>query len=390
MRILFVADGRSPTAINWIKHFVESGHEVHLASTFASRPQMDLASLHELPVAFSSAAGEPGSKRTGLRASLPVNVRTRLRQWFGPLTLKAAAKKLRNLVAEVQPDLVHAMRIPFEGMLATEADLSAPLLVSVWGNDFTLHAPSSPLMRRATRRTTCRATALHSDTERDLKLSENWGFDSEKPSIVLPGNGGVRTEIFYPLPEATKATGIKARLQVINPRGLRSYVRNDIFFRAIPLVLRTRPEVRFLCPAMEGEPEAERWVKDLQIEEYVQLMPKLSAKAMADSYHASQVMVSPSIHDGTPNSLLEAMATGCFPVLGSLDSLKEWIRDGENGLFADLHDPALLAEGIIRALKDDDLRISAAKINTKIIAERASYTDVMAKAEDFYEKLLET
>jgi len=390
MRILYVADGRSPTAINWIKHFVESGHEVHLATTFASRPQMDLASIHNLPVAFSSAAGEPGSKRTGMRANLPVNFRTRLRQWFGPLTLKAAAKNFRKLVSEVQPDLVHAMRIPFEGMLAAEAGQSVPLLVSIWGNDFTLHAPSSPLMRKATRRTTCRATALHSDTQRDLKLAEYWGFDSEKPSIVLPGNGGVRTDIFYALPEATQTTGIKARLQVINPRGMRSYVRNDVFFQAIPLVLRKRPEVRFLCPAMEGEPEAEKWVKDLKIEEYVQLMPKLSAKAMADSYHASQVMVSPSIHDGTPNSLLEAMATGCFPVLGKIDSLTEWIRDGENGLFTSLRDPAHLAEAIIKALKDADLRAAAAQINTKIIADRASYTDVMAKAEDFYEKLLDS
>lgn len=389
MRILYVADGRSPTAINWIRHFVEAGHEVHLVSTFTGRPKLALASLSHVPVAFSSAAGDASFRRDGLRGRVPIGLRTRVRQWLGPLTLKRAAKSLRKIAAEVQPDLVHAMRIPFEGMLAAEAALQAPLLVSVWGNDFTLHAPSSPLMRRATRRATCRSTALHSDTERDIKLAERWGFDPEKASIVLPGNGGVRTDIFYALPEVTKPRGVMARVQVINPRGIRAYLRNDIFFQAIPLVLRVRPEVRFLCPAMEGEPEAEKWVEELQLESYVHLMPKLSAKAMADSYHASQVMVSPSTHDGTPNSLLEAMATGCFPVLGEIDSLKEWIRDGENGLFADLREPATLADAIIRALKDADLRASAARINVKIIEERANYADVMTKVEAFYEQIIE-
>src|SRR6478609_7744686 len=33
MKILYIADGRSPIAQNWIRHFVERGDEVYLAST---------------------------------------------------------------------------------------------------------------------------------------------------------------------------------------------------------------------------------------------------------------------------------------------------------------------------------------------------------------------
>ena len=388
MRILYVADGRSPTAINWMRYFVESGHEVHLASSFASKPDLDLASLTIVPVAFSGAASAKPGDQSGARRLLPTSARTRLRQWLGPFTLRRAAKALRAVAEEVQPDLVHAMRIPFEGMLAAEAGLSAPVITSVWGNDFTLHAPSSPLMGRATRRTVWRTSALHSDTQRDLELAQQWGFDPEKPSIVLPGNGGIRADIFYPLPEATTPSQVKARVQVINPRGMRAYVRNDTFFRAIPLVLRKRPEVRFLCPSMEGEPEAEKWVRDLKLESYVQLMPRLGPRAMADAYHSSQVMVSPSAHDGTPNTLLEAMACGVFPVLGDIASVREWIRDGENGLLADIGSPQALADAIIQALKDAELRAQAAKINTELIAERAEYGSVMTKAEAFYQQIL--
>jgi hypothetical protein len=45
-----------------------------------------------------------------------------------------------KLAAEIKPDIVHALRIPFEGMLATAAQLPIPLAVTIWGNDLTLHA----------------------------------------------------------------------------------------------------------------------------------------------------------------------------------------------------------------------------------------------------------
>ncbi len=50
-----------------------------------------------------------------------MRLRTALRQWLGPLTLPGAARQLRLLIDQVQPDLVHAMRIPYEGMLAALA-----------------------------------------------------------------------------------------------------------------------------------------------------------------------------------------------------------------------------------------------------------------------------
>ena len=81
------------------------------------------------------------------------------------------------------------MRIPFEGMVASSAKTDAPLLVSVWGNDFTLHAESTPLMASYTGKTLEKADALHADCKRDIRLGVGRGFDCTKPSVVLPGGG---------------------------------------------------------------------------------------------------------------------------------------------------------------------------------------------------------
>ena len=191
MRILFVADGRSPIALNWIAYFVDQGYEVHLVSTFPCEPALQFASLNCVPVAFSQMKGK-GTRGKGagelgggvLLEALGVRVRTALRQGFGVLTIPKAARRLRRIVAAIQPDLIHAMRVPYEGMLAAQAlreSPGLPLLVSAWGNDFTLHAVSNPWMASATRRTLARANALHVDCQRDLRLAHRWGYQEDKP-----------------------------------------------------------------------------------------------------------------------------------------------------------------------------------------------------------------
>lgn len=392
IKILFVADGRSPIALNWIRYFIASGHQVHLVSTFACMPEPGLASLEVIPVAFSEIRDAIGSRAEGLgtvlRSMIPVGIRTGARRWLAPLTLPRAARRLREVVEKVKPDLVHAMRIPYEGMIASLAladpgrSPKPPLLVSVWGNDFTLHAASTFWMKSYTRFTLRRADALHTDCRRDQRLAWEWGFDQQKPFIVLPGGGGVQQGIFYP--PQTKPLDFS----VINPRGFRAYVRNDTFFRSIPLVLDVQPKVRFLCPAMAGEPKAQRWVFELGIAHAVNLLPYLSPSQMANLYRQSQVTVSLTTHDGTPNTLLEALACGCFPIVGDIESLREWITPEVNGLLVNPEDPQALARAILHALQRPELREQARQINLSLVQTRAEYFAVMQEVQAFYQSLL--
>ena len=383
MRLLFVADGRSPIATNWIRFFVERGDEVHLASTFACQPELDLAGIDITPVAFSGTKRSSASPVSRPAFSRTLKLRTVIRHYLGPLTIARAARKLRTVIERVNPDLVHAMRIPYEGMLAADAYAGIPLLVSVWGNDFTLHAPSTRLMRHYTRWTMQVANALHADCRRDIRLAGEWGFPAKRPTLVTPGNGGIRTDIFFP-PEKLVDEPV-----IVNPRGFRAYVRNDVFFKAIPLVLNEIPQARFLCVSMAGEAQAQQWIKELGIGHAVELLAPMPHAEMAEVYRRAAALVSPSTHDGTPNTLLEGMACGCTPVAGDLESIREWVTDGENGLLTDATDPHRLAESIVRALKSKDLREQAAGLNAKRIAEGAEYNACMSQALSFYQRIIQ-
>jgi hypothetical protein len=268
-------------------------------------------------------------------------------------------------------------------MLAADAYTGTPLIVSVWGNDFTLHAPSTPLMRHYTNWTLKVADALHADCQRDIRLAHEWGLNQGKPTLVLPGNGGIRTEVFYP-PERLVTEPV-----IIQPRGFRVYVCNQAFFKSIPLVLAKRPDARFICSAMEGEAQAIQWIRELDIGHAVDLHPPVPHARMAEMFRSAQIVLSPSIHDGTPNSLLEGMACGCFPVAGDLESIREWITPGQNGLLVDPANPRSIADALLLALEHKDLRERAAGLNGEMIATRAEYARNMELVVKFYEKVLQ-
>jgi glycosyltransferase involved in cell wall biosynthesis len=354
-------------------------HEVCLASTFACSPDFPVKEFELIPVAFSGL--KKAAQRPGTAPARTVGLRTAIRQWFGPLTIRKAAQRLRGFIERVKPDLVHAMRIPYEGMMAADAYNGTPLVVSTWGNDFTLHAPATRLMSHYTRWTMQVADAVHADCRRDVRLAREWGFGRAKPALVAPGNGGVRTDIFYPPPEPVGAPVI------INPRGFRPYVRNDVFFRAIPLVLEKRADARFIFALMAAEPQAEAWIRDLGVHQAVELLPPMTHTRMAEVFRRAQIVASPGIHDGTPNTLLEGMACGCFPIAGDLESIREWISPGENGLLFDPTDPQSIAAAVLAAIENRNLRRFAAGLNQEIVATRAEYSQTMEKAQQFYRQV---
>ena len=398
LRILFVADGRSPIARGWIEPLIERGHSVHLASTFPSEPLAGLQSFHHVNVGFSGLGRRSGGTVKAPGGAGGIRLRSLLKHWLGPLTVISAAGRLQRVLENVDVDLVHALRIPFEAMVITQAEPMPPTVISVWGNDFTLHAQSSPWMRSLTKRAVRKADGLHADCQRDVRLAFDWGLQKDTPTIVLPGGGGIDREIFRPgVPlDLSMREPVREMLKripegvpvVINPRGFRAYVRNDTFFRSIRLILDEHPGTHFLLPGMSGEGRAERWLNELEIHAQTHLLPTLDKYEMAALYRRAWAVVSPSEHDGTPNSFLEAIACGCYPIVGDLESLREWVEPDRNGELIDPADAVQLAKAVSDAISDPVRRAEAQAINQAIVDQRAARHVVTDSAEAFYGMVL--
>lgn len=409
LRVLFVADFRSPLARNWISNLSRQGYELAVFST------RDVGYMQDDSVAVTCAddpwrrlharaTGRGNAKVYGTdRLDTPLRRlanriprgRPNKPQWRVGLELMSTALnrgKLRSVITGFQPDLIHALRIPFEGILTARAITAGPFAVSIWGNDLTLHASSNRLVARETRRVLGVVDGLHTDCKRDATLARQWGFRGQGPTLVAPSGGGV--EIPVPSSSADQSDlnsvlGVPAGSRiVVNPRGVRRYVRTDVFLRALPLVYANHPDVYAVGVGLRGVPFAERLVAELDILPRTRLHPPLAQEDMARLFLRAEVSVSPSLHDGTPNSLLEAMAAGCVPVAGDIPSIREWICHRSNGVLCDPNDPRSVANAISFALSDSHVRTHGLKHNRALVASRASVSAVGRAVSSFYEQVV--
>ncbi len=372
MRICFIADARSPIARAWIGYFAGREHEVHVLSTFpCAADAIPGATIHGLiqatPTASKRLRSAPWS------ADLYDGLAQPLKAWL-------LSRRARQLVAQIQPALVHSLRLPIEGYLGGELDFH-PHVISAWGNDFTLYADRFRLHGRAARKAIAGCDGFLADAQADLDRATRYGLTPGVPQAVLPGAGGVDRAVFRPGAASEPAL-------FVNPRGFRRYVRNDTFFEACRTVADLHPEARFVGVAMEGWRPIEDAVRRLGLAAVTTLTAPLSRGEMAALYQRAAVTVSPTEHDGTPNTLLEAMASGCLPVCGDLPSLREWISPGENGLLCDPGSVASLSAAMLRAIEDRALQRRAAEQNPQLVAERADYAASMRQAEEFYAQLV--
>ncbi len=403
MKIGFIADARSPTAQGWFRATAAatSARLAVLSTHPCDAGVVDADEFHEVPVAFSGLARRGRAAAAGYVLPAPRLRRgralrdlvSRVRLALGPATIPAAAFRARRILERSRVDVVHGIQLAYGGFLAARAAGRRPVVVSTWGSDFTLYANRSMVMARLARDTLRRADALVCDCEADARRARERGFDDGRLLIVLPAVGGVDTRALSPGPRdraLLARLGIPAEKRIVlNPRGVRLYVRTDTWLRAVPRVLRSRPDTVFVGTGLDGSSEAQNLVRKLGIAHAVRLLPTLPRGDLVGLYRAADVLASITTHDGTPISLLEGMASGCVPVCGDIPSIREWVIPGETGMLVDPDDPESVAEAIVRVLADDAFRARASKAARETVLDRADRDVVAPKIAALYERAKE-
>jgi glycosyltransferase involved in cell wall biosynthesis len=201
-----------------------------------------------------------------------------------------------------------------------------------------------------------------------IRLGLLRGFEQ---SALINGSG-VDVKFFQPAPFPEKVSFLLiARL--IKDKGIFEYVK------AARIVKARYPQARFRLVGWidEGPQEISRtdldsWVKEGVIE-YLGRLDNVRP-AIADA----SVYVLPSYHEGTPRTVLEAMAMGRPVITTDAPGCRETVQEGRNGFLVPVRNAEVLAERMERFIKHPELIARMGKESRRIAVEKYDVRKVNA------------
>ena len=105
--------------------------------------------------------------------------------------------------------------------------------------------------------------------------------------------------------------------------------------------------------------------------------------------NACDILVCPSLFEGLPRVVLEAMALG-IPVVGSrVDGIPEVVKHEQNGLLVEPKDGLLLSQAIARLLTDDSFRAQCSQAAQATIRQKFTATLSAQQTEQIYNLILQ-
>ena len=141
---------------------------------------------------------------------------------------------------------------------------------------------------------------------------------------------------------------------------------------------------------LASNPEVKMWFWDLplHIREHCHLFDRIDRAKVFELLVKSRVMLAPSLVDGVPNSLYEAMACGAFPILSPLETIIPVMHSEKNILFARNLYSDEIAKALIRAMTDDRLVDRCARENLRLVKKIADRKKIAAQVADYYVSLI--
>ena len=293
------------------------------------------------------------------------------------------------ILKRIRPDILHGDLLILYGFYAALSYFH-PIVVSCRGSDVLIYPQRSRIMAYMAKFVTKRADLICAVGGHFTKLLISLGADKTKVTTITIGIDLVRFT-----PNADKEGEIRRKLGwlenplVVSIRNFKPIYNVDLLIRAIPFIIKTNSEVRFI---IAGKGTQENYLKGLVgklgMNKYIKFTGLIEHDELPKTLASADIYVSTSLSDGISVSLLEGMACGCFPVVTDIPGNRAWIRDGENGFLVPPDDPEVLADRIMSAIKNKELRESAKKENIEKTRKGAVWEENMRKVEEEYRSLI--
>lgn len=390
IRILFIGELYSSHFENWLKIFTDFTHLFDIRGiNLAPEGQHNCS----FPVqAIINAPLLPDAEQVELSEQINQS------DWSGyiPANLVLTETGIRNtlfIAKSFQPHIIHTLGL-FPGSLfwlhclrcmPKNEELFAHWLIQARGGPDIALNKDDPHHAQMIREMVTQCDCLIADNDLNYQYAQELGLSSNKiPNIGrIPGTGG-----FDPEPFQDVALPSQKESLIIWPKGY-CCIQSDALpvIEALRRVLPNFPQTKLIATAVT--PEVRFWITRMlhPYMDRVEIYERIPNADIQKIYRRARILLAPSLSDGVPNSMYEAMMTKMVPILSPLDTLIPLFQDKVNTLYSDNLDPSSIEKSLILSLSDDRLCDNIAINNEKYFYKLACRKNIASKVVNLYEQI---
>lgn len=358
IKILLIADGRDAHTQRWARYFADRSHEVHLVTYDPVGFPIEGVAEHVL--------------------TSPVK-NLYLAFWIYHF-------QILRLVRAIQPNIIHAHFIAKYGFHLPFLFFH-PSVVSAWGDDILILPRKSILLRFFTGKVLRYADHIYA-VSKDLKTHIELDFripDCRVSYVPI----GVDTGMFSPAVGGRLSRN--DRITVFSNRKFFPVYDIPTLITGFSMAHRQNPALRLV---LRGEgPEEERikkLVTVLGLDPSVTFLKRTEYTDIPEDLRQADIFISTALSDGTPVSLLEAMATGLPCIATSVGGVPEWIENRKNGILILPGDTGGVSDAILELAGDGGLRAKIGSAARKTVVARGEWEMLMENVETDYRLLVKS
>ncbi len=301
------------------------------------------------------------------------------------------SKIFEKALRDIKPDVVHSLVlyiscVPILSVMQRHYDL--PWMYSAWGSDL-YYFKNIPKHERNILKVLPRVNYLITDCKRDVSIAKDLGFVGEVLG-TFPGGGGFNYNVTddYIKPVSERKTILVKGYQGRSGRAIK-------VLQALQLI----PEAlkKYDIVVFGADEQVELYIESNNLYKVFSIK-SLSRKVFLAHDNILKLMggaliyIGNSNSDGMPNTLLEAIIQGAFPIQSNPGGASaEVIKDNQNGLLIkDFNNLEEIKSHVLKALNDSELIESAFKINQIKVKPKFERTMIETKVLKAYNKVLKS
>ncbi len=310
------------------------------------------------------------------------------------LSIRSAAKNLSSVINAWAPDLVISLKMQDDGYAMSEAralskdgGVQPPWVHFIWGTDIEFFGKAADYKDEhlpKIKALLSRCDYIIADTYRDLESSKALGFKGMILGKQIAQGGFDIGSVFQKnqrgfddrdiiLVKGRQGGLIGKAMSILDAL---HELKDDIKYYKIKIMMAT-PDVKA---------RAHEYSRADNV--FYDCLDRLDHNELMDVFSRSRITISATDVDGTPGFLLETMAMGALPVHSNMESIREWIDHGQNGLLFPVDDKEALKQMILKGLSDKSLFDAAQKHNFMLAKEQMDEKKIQEQTDSMIRQIL--